>query len=172
MRPTSNRVREALFDIVGVRVQGSRFMDSFAGTGAVGIEALSRGAASCLFIETDSRLVRCIRENLASCGLEESAEVVQGSLPSCLMSLPEGLLFDLVFLDPPYESLHPTQILEEVDWKRWLSPGGWLIVEHATRRAQELRASGLQQARTVRYGDSSLSFFESAGEVPSFAKKV
>src|SRR5215470_10186939 len=117
MRPTSNRVREALFDILGRRVQGSRFLDLFAGTGAVGIEALSRGASRCLFIETDSSLGRCIRENLAICGLEGSAEVVQGSLPSCLLSLSGGSQFDFVFLDPPYEGLHARRLLEEVDWR-------------------------------------------------------
>jgi len=171
LRPTSNRVREALFDILGDKVRGSRFLDLFAGTGAVGIEALSRGASECRFIESEPRHARLIRENLRFCRLEESAEIMQGILPSCLSAPGEERSFDLVFVDPPYETSDAERLLKEIVWERWLATGAWLILEHPARRSPAAHAGSLRHLRTVRYGDSALSFFSREGALAG-AKKV
>src|SRR2546422_6504978 len=98
-RPTSDRLRETLFDVLGAQVEGAVFLDAYAGTGAVGIEALSRGAARAVFIEKSKNAARVLRENLASLGVEGRALVV---VAATLSSIAEQTV-DIVFLDPPYE---------------------------------------------------------------------
>ena len=162
LRPTANRVREALFDILGEKIRGARFLDLYAGTGAVGIEALSRGAASCLFVEEDPRNVRVIRANLRACDLEESAEVYQGRLPSCLSYLARETPVDLAFVDPPYESHGAHRVLSEKGFGSLLRAGAWVVVEHWKSTVLPAQLTSLKHLRTVRYGDTELSFFENA----------
>jgi 16S rRNA (guanine(966)-N(2))-methyltransferase RsmD len=160
LRPTANRVREALFDILGQRVESANVLDLFAGTGAVGIEALSRGAAACLFVEADSRNIMVIRDNLRVCGLEAMAEVYRGNLPGCLSLLKRSRLVDLAFIDPPYDSQQASLLLSEPDLQGLLRAGAWVVLEH--RKSQQPPANSMEHLRTVRYGDTALSFFESA----------
>ena len=98
-RPTPDRLRETLFNILAPRIVGAVFVDAYAGTGAVGIEALSRGAARCVFVESGRRAVEAIRENLHALGIEERASVVAGKVVAAL----GWLQADIVFMDPPYE---------------------------------------------------------------------
>src|SRR5271169_6237061 len=98
-RPTPDRLREALFDILGLRVEGAVFLDAYAGTGAVGIEAISRGAARAIFIERSGAAERVLRENLASLGIEDRALVALGAAASLIPRYKAGI----VFLDPPYD---------------------------------------------------------------------
>lgn len=102
-RPTTDKYKETLFNILQPRIGGCRFLDLFAGSGAIGIEALSRGAASCVFVENSRRAISCIRQNLAHTHLEENAVVMQSDVMAALGRLErEKHSFDIVFLDPPY----------------------------------------------------------------------
>src|SRR5215212_4766062 len=104
LRPTSDKLRETLFNILAPRIEGSRVLDGFAGTGAIGIEALSRGAAHVTFVEKDRRAVALIQANLAVCGVEAVYNIEQDEVAAALRH--GGTTFDLILLDPPYE-LHP-----------------------------------------------------------------
>ena len=165
LRPTSNRVRKALFDILGERVPSHRFLDLFAGTGAVGIEALSRGASCCVFVEEDPGAARIIRENLRKCKLLESAEVLVGRLPQALSPLEaRGESFDLVFTDPPYDKAVLDAVLRRLGRGSLIEQGSWVVVEHrkSFRAAEE--AGSLSLTRTLRYGDTSLSCYQRSAE--------
>lgn len=172
LRPTANRVREALFDILGERVRSARFLDLFAGTGAVGIEALSRGAACCLFVEESFNNVRVIRENLRVCQFEGSAEIHQGSLPGCLPSLERTGRFDLAFVDPPYEDTDVQLVLNELGLGGLLRVGAGVILEHRKSTGVPAQAGFTRHRRTVRYGDTALSFFEIVNAEGSNAERV
>lgn len=172
LRPTANRVREALFDILGERVRNARFLDLFAGTGAVGIEALSRGAARCFFVEENPRCVRVIRSNLQVCHLESAAEVYQGSLPSGLSLLHSKSLVDLAFVDPPYGAPTGDLVLEELGLGGLLRDGAWVILEHRKSTQARAQVGSLRHLRTVRYGDTVLSFFERTQPHASSAERV
>jgi len=104
LRPTSDMLRETLFNILGPRVEGSRFLDLFAGTGALGIEAISRGAISAVFVENHPAAVRLIRENLASLEINVEARIIASSVSPALEKLQKegAAVFDFIFLDPPY----------------------------------------------------------------------
>ncbi len=157
IRPTSDRVREALFDIVGKRIAGARFLDACAGTGAVGIEALSRGARQVVFVERDPRAVRRIRENLER-GPWEGRQRIEGSdLKRAVATMRErGDLFQIIYLDPPYEHPAPAGVIAGV--AALLAPRGVLVIEHRAARAPELSgAHGLRPGRTYRYGDTALT---------------
>jgi len=148
-------VREALFDILGARVHGSRFLDAYAGTGAVGCEALSRGAARVVFLERQRGALRLIRANLGIAAWSGSWEVIEEEASASLRDL--GRLearFDVVFLDPPYDEPSLPGALRLAG--RLLDAGGLLILEHRSG-ATVLPAPGLLAGRTYRYGDTSLS---------------
>lgn len=155
LRPTSDRVRETLFAILTPWLAGARVLDVCAGTGAVGIEALSRGAAHVTFIERDVRAVRLMTRNLAACGLAGGYTMVHAPALDALGDAVE--LFDLVFVDPPYEGADLGAIVELA--AGCVAPGGRLVVEHARRRAVAPSAGGLRRVREVRCGDTMLSFF-------------
>jgi 16S rRNA (guanine966-N2)-methyltransferase len=103
-RPSSDRLRETLFNVLAPRIEGARFLDLYAGSGAVGIEALSRGAAEVVFVERAAPALKVLRANLARLGLHESVRTVAGSVAGFLRSAEEGAGFNVVFLDPPYDA--------------------------------------------------------------------
>ena len=155
IRPTADRVREALFDILGARVRGSRFLDAYAGTGAVGCEALSRGAARVVFLERQRGALRLIRANLGLGPWSGSSDVLEGEVSASLRDLGRfGTRFDIVFLDPPYDEPTLPGALDLA--ARLLEAGGLLILEHRSAAAVP-PAAGLVPSRTYRYGDTSLS---------------
>ncbi len=155
LRPTSDKLRETLFNIVGARINDARVLDGYAGTGAVGIEALSRGAADVSFIETDSRAAALIKANLELCGVERGYTIHRGDVASVLRRLPAGAAFDLILLDPPYDAATVMQALEAA--AAVLSPDGLVVLERATRREPEIPAA-LTRVRDVKSGDSTLTF--------------
>ena len=155
LRPTSDKLRETLFNIVAARVDGARVLDGYAGAGAVGIEALSRGAAHVDFIELDRRAVTLIEANLALCGLQRGYTIHPGDVASVLRRLPAGAAFDLILLDPPYDAGAVTQSLEAA--AAVLSHDGLLVLERATRREPEIPGA-LTRVRDVTSGDSTLTF--------------
>jgi 16S rRNA (guanine(966)-N(2))-methyltransferase RsmD len=151
-RPTPDRLRETLFDILGPRIAGATFLDAYAGTGAVGMEALSRGAAHASFLERNRAALEAIRQNLASLGLEPRATVVAGPV---LLTLPKHHA-DIVFLDPPYnlerEYAAVLELLSE-------SPPLIAVVQHSSRQALADVHGVLRRTRIVRHGDNALSFY-------------
>jgi 16S rRNA (guanine(966)-N(2))-methyltransferase RsmD len=161
LRPTSDRLRETLFNVLGPVCEGARFLDLCAGTGAVGIEALSRGAAHVTFVDADRRACALVGENLRGCGVIEGYTIVQ----SALDALPARLdgAFDVTFMDPPYDERRVEAWVAHA--ARTLVPGGLLVVEHASRRRLG-PAAGLVAVRTLRAGDSSLAFYRSAPGAP------
>ena len=148
-------LRETLFNVWALRVEGARVLDSYAGTGAVGIEALSRGATEVVFVERDRRAVALIEANLAACGIERGYTIHCGDVASVLRRLPQDATFDLVFLDPPYEADSVTQALEAVAAR--LAEAGVAVLERATRLEPHL-PSGFERIRDVTAGDSTLTF--------------
>jgi 16S rRNA (guanine(966)-N(2))-methyltransferase RsmD len=163
-------VREALYDILGAGIPGSRVLDLFAGTGAVGLEALSRGAAECLFIESAPDAAALIRANLKTCRFEERGEVSCGSLPDALEGLDGRRNFDFIFLDPPYEGSLGLQVLERLGAGRLLVAGGRVAFEHRKSVLVPAAFARLRHQRTVRYGDSEISFFAVADGPKETAK--
>ena len=152
LRPTSDRLRESLFNVLAGSVAGARVLDAFAGTGAIGIEALSRGAAHVTFVEQDPRALDLIGANLTRCGVTGGytilrADVATGRLPA---------LFDLIFLDPPYVMAPDEAVAAGAGM---MAPGGRLVIEHARRSVPAASVAGLARTRTLTAGDSALSFY-------------
>lgn len=159
LRPTSDRLRETLFNVLASDVPGARVLDVFAGTGAVGLEALSRGAAAVTFVEQDRRAVALIRQNLVRCAVSEGCAIVAREAAEALRS--DRLdLFDIVFLDPPYTS--PARDAVMLQAAAHVAADGVLVLEHAHRQAPPQSIAGLALTRTLRQGDSSLAFYRSA----------
>lgn len=155
LRPTSDKLRETLFNILAPRIEGARVLDGFAGTGAVGIEALSRGASHVTFVERDPRAVALIEANLALCGIAADYNVHRGDVLAALRN--RGAAFDVILLDPPYD-LHPVSPTLEAA-AACLSAGGLLVLERATRREPDIPPT-LTRVRDVKSGDSTLTFVE------------
>jgi 16S rRNA (guanine(966)-N(2))-methyltransferase RsmD len=168
LRPTGDKLRETLFNILGPTVENSVFVDIYAGTGAVGIEALSRGAAEVYFIEKHAGAANLIRRNLESLGIRDSATLLAVDASRALQTLSRPkfgrpLLADFVFLDPPYAEVHEYEaILEFLDSSPLLSPTGLVIVEHRKRFALPGLLEQLECVRLVEQGDAALSFFRFA----------
>ena len=153
VRPTPDRLREALFNVLAPRIQGAIFADAYAGTGAVGIEALSRGAARAIFVEQDRRALNLIRANLRSLGLEDRAQVLQGRA----IALLPAIRADIVFLDPPYRLEREYAAAMEL---LSVKPLPLVLVQHDIRQKLAAGYGGLHRMRQLRQGDNVLSFYE------------
>lgn len=140
-RPTADRVRETLFNMLASRIgtfAGLRIADLYAGSGALGLEALSRGVAFACFVEHDARAIAAIRANIAALGATEQVEVLVRSASS----LPSSHSFDLIFADPPYAPNSGSQVVEEVLRAGWAAPGTWIAIE--TQRGEAVNPKSLQ----------------------------
>lgn len=161
-RPTSDRLRETLFNILAPRVEGCRFMDLYAGTGAVGIEALSRGAAHVWFAEKAAPAVAAIRANLAALKIERGFTLEERGVAALLAKLSGPA--DLVYIDPPYEAeaeySATLNFFGSERAQQTLSPGALVIAEHSSRDRLAERYGSLMHERLVKQGDAALSFFE------------
>ena len=165
LRPTSDRLRETLFNVLGPSVHGSRFLDLFAGTGAVGIEAISRGAVQAVFIENHPHAAALIRRNLESLGIRSGVKVLSEDTLTGLATLASKhgsgeAGFDFVFVDPPYAAeLEYHRVLAFLGSGSILAAGATVIVEH--RRTAELptQVGELQRTRILRQGDAALTFY-------------
>jgi 16S rRNA (guanine(966)-N(2))-methyltransferase RsmD len=156
LRPTSDRLRETLFNVIAARMAGARVVDAYAGTGAVGIEALSRGAAHVTFVERDARAIKLIERNLGRCGVRERYAIIRAGFADAEPRL-RGEPLDIIFLDPPYGAAELAEAL--VAASRLAGPGTLVIVEHARRDAAPAEAGGLVRIRDLTSGDSALAFY-------------
>lgn len=155
VRPTPDRLREALFNVLAPRISGVTFLDAYGGTGAVGIEAVSRGAERAIFIEKTRGAAELIEQNAASLGIGDRCRVMRGSVQLLLPRHPA----DIVFLDPPYD--------QEKEYETALgilgdNPPGLVIAQHASRQSLPETCGKLRRSRVLRQGDNSLSFYEPA----------
>lgn len=157
LRPTSDRVKETLFNLLAERVAGARVLDGFAGSGALGIEALSRGAQHVVFVEADRRAADLIARNLADLAIEDGYVMMRASLGEALQRLPVTQRFELVLLDPPYEHADLESILSSVAGR--MVPEGVIVLEHARRRAAPERAGPAKRMREIVVGHSALTLY-------------
>ena len=155
LRPTSDKMRETLFNILGPRVTGARLLDGFAGTGAIGIEALSRGAAHVTFVDRDRRATALIATNLTALSVGEGYTIQDGDVVSVLKRMPDNARFDVIVLDPPYDAAAVRDALDAAADR--LADDGLLVLERATRREPDVSAR-LTRVRDVKSGDSTLTF--------------
>ena len=154
VRPTPDRMRESLFSILAPRISGAIFADLYAGTGAVGIEALSRGAERAIFVEQNHAAAEVIRANLKVLGAENRARIWQGRAVSIIPKIERA---DIAFLDPPYplEQEYERSLMALAD-----EPPGLVIVQHSSRFALGEEYGVLKRVRVLKQGDNTLSFFE------------
>jgi 16S rRNA (guanine966-N2)-methyltransferase len=160
-RPTSDRLRETLFNVVAPSVPDSVWLDLFAGSGAIGIEALSRGARSVTFVESSSNAARTIRKNLHNLEIEEGFEVIEREAAVGLRMLDsQALVYDFCFLDPPYRKMGDyEQILGFLSQSRLLKPESLVIAEHDKHFDPGDEFGSLRRQRVLRQGDAVLSFY-------------
>ncbi len=158
IRPTIDRVREAVFSIIAPHVSGARVLDLFAGTGAFGLEALSRGAGQAVFVDQSRDALRIIRANIATCGAEDLALVIGAPVRTAVERLAgAGDSFDLIFMDPPYGKGHIERILPHLG--AVARPDALVIGEHHVKDTLPASLEGWSRTDQRRYGDTSISFF-------------
>jgi len=165
-RPTSDRLRETLFNVLAPRISGAMFLDLYAGSGAVGMEALSRGAASVTFVERAAAALKVLRANLDRLGIETEARVrtesVGAFLRSSAESAPKPERYEVVFLDPPYDAAKEyaaTLGLLGGTASHILAEGALVVAEHRRNESLEENYGSLKRTRVLRQGDAALSFF-------------
>src|SRR5712691_6379826 len=159
VRPTSGRVRQALFNMLRGLVQNAIFIDLFAGTGSVGLEALSHGASQVYLVEHDRRALRTLQANIHRCDMVGRATIVAAPLPQALQQLPVLLQADMLFLDPPYASDLAEVTLATLVERRILAAHGVLIWQHIARRAIPHTVLDLPLWKSRRYGNTQLSLY-------------
>jgi 16S rRNA (guanine966-N2)-methyltransferase len=156
LRPMSDKLRETLFNVLGPRVVGARFLDGYAGTGAVGIEALSRGASHVTFVDSDRRATELVEANVRHCGLEEGYAIIRVQFADVGPRL-EGKAFDIISLTPPYGAAEMATALTTT--AGFASADALVIIEHAKRDPPPAQAGALALTRDLLSGDSGLAFY-------------
>ncbi|HEV2198962.1 MAG TPA: 16S rRNA (guanine(966)-N(2))-methyltransferase RsmD [Bryobacteraceae bacterium] len=156
-RPTPDRLRESLFNILAPRIPGAVFVDLYAGTGAVGIEALSRGASKALFVERGRTALQAIRENVRALGVADRAEIRPGRVTAMLDRVIDQTGAGIVFLDPPYDRETEYELVLE---KLAENPPALVIAQHSARLVLKEAYGPLRRTRVVKQGDNALSVYE------------
>lgn len=160
LRPTSSKVREAIFDILRDRIIGSTFVDLYAGSGGVGIEALSRGAGCTVFVETNPLRIKVIEQLIDEFGFKDRARVIRSRAYDFLeKEAKKRGSFDIIFLDPPYQSEELMKVLPLIGKARLLKPDGLIIAEHFSKKTLPEEIEGLRMVKSYRYGDTSLTLY-------------
>jgi 16S rRNA (guanine966-N2)-methyltransferase len=161
LRPTSDQMRETLFDVLGPNVRDSRFLDAYAGSGAVGLEALSRGAKEVVFVEYHRAAIGLIRKNLAALKMEDGFYLMNTKMLTAIERLDEeGSSFDFIFLDPPYsEAREYHHVLRQLGRSRLVTPTTFVIAEHSRHYFLEEKYNRLERTRRIRHGDTQLTFY-------------
>ena len=166
LRPTADRVRESVFGALGERVMGARFLDLYAGAGTVGLEALSRGAAEATFLESHRPAGQVIEENARRCGFEGRARVIIAPVARGLARLRrEAAVFDLVFVDPPYERGEPGGAMARLgQWPRMVAEGGVLVCQHSRHEEVGEQIGAFERMRRMRFGETVVDFYQQGGQ--------
>ncbi len=163
IRPTTDRARETLFNIVRDRVPGSVWLDLFTGSGAVGIEAISRGARYVIFNDRNRESTKLVRKNLARCRVEEGVEIHQEDSFTLLRNLRPPSSVDFVFLDPPYKFKRRAKLLERLAAMPWMCPESTIVLEVFKKTPRPETVPQVSWTRTVRVGDNKLLFYALPG---------
>ena len=165
-RPTGARLRQSLFDILAPELPGCRFLDAFAGSGAIGLEALSRGASRVVMVDASAPAIAAIRENVAALATAGGdVQVIRQDARVALAALADtGVRFDVVYLDPPYDSQLYEEVLEVVSTMGLLQQGGVVVAEHFHKRVLPETIGRLARSRSVRVGDHRLTFYRGRGQ--------
>jgi 16S rRNA (guanine966-N2)-methyltransferase len=160
IRPTADRVRETLFNILGQSLEGLRALDLYAGTGALGLEAVSRGAAHAVLVDQDKEALALCRGNTQALGFAAQVEVLALPVARAVEQLGKrGTPFDLIFADPPYAARAVEGVLELVAGAKLLAPGGQVLVEHDKREPAPESHAGFSRVDQRKFGDTLVSFF-------------
>lgn len=160
LRPTSDRLRETLFNILGPEIEDSLFVDVCAGTGAMGIEALSRGAREAIFIEADARAAKLVRQNLESLKIGGGQLMEADAVAGLKRLSARRAMADFIYVDPPYEKTQEHwRILEYLDASHLIAPRGLVLVEHHWKTSLPERFNRLERGRMVEQGETMVSFY-------------
>jgi 16S rRNA (guanine(966)-N(2))-methyltransferase RsmD len=171
VRPTADRVKESLFNILGSRLPGSIFADLYAGTGGVGIEALSRGAGKVVFVEKNPPVARILMENIALTGLQAGAELITRDVEAALKILSrQHITFDIIFADPPYRQGQADRVLNILSKVPVLRKNGILVLEIAANENIHEKAGVFTMWRREKYGDTALVFYKPDTEEDMFCE--
>ncbi|MDD6920283.1 MAG: 16S rRNA (guanine(966)-N(2))-methyltransferase RsmD [Eubacteriales bacterium] len=157
-RPTSDKVKEALFSILQMDIDGAVFCDVFAGSGGIGIEALSRGAQECYFIEASNEACKLLSGNIKKCEIEEPYQVLKGDFRAGLNRI--GKKIDILFMDPPYENDLEIEALEIIASEEIMSENGIIVVEHSNHTVLPEEIGRFSKYKSKKYGKIALSFYE------------
>lgn len=155
-RPTTDRVKEAVFSIIQFQIEGRKFLDLYAGSGAMGIEALSRGAKEAVFVDTNKKAIQIIKDNLENTGLTKNAKVL--NLDADIFLSCEAGQFDLAYLDPPYYSGELQRVLSKLI--SCMNKGGIVLCEHAKEEQTPQEVDGFMKTKTYTYGKIAVSKYE------------
>jgi len=170
IRPTSDKVREALFEILKNCIEGSNFLDLYSGSGAIGIEAFSRGAKSVAFVDNNFRCIEVLKDNLAKCGISDLSTIYiynREALSALKLFEKKGFLFDIIFLDPPYYKDMARNTLIAISKCDILRRNAIVILETYKKENLDEEAGFLKKFRSYRYGDTKLEFFRNKNEKDS-----
>lgn len=164
-RPTTDRVKEAVFSLLGPNLQDAKVLDLFAGSGALGIEAISRGAAAAVFVDNSSRAVKVIKKNVESCGFQEEATTYRLNAQQALNKMKaEGRVFDLIFLDPPYNISNYDEIIQKIQDNGLLEKDARIVVEHDYKLSLPSEIGMLSLIKDNKYGDIRISIYQAEGK--------
>lgn len=165
VRPTGDRVKESIFNIIKSSVMSADVLDLFAGTGNLGLEALSRGANSAVFVDSASSSLSVVKENALHTCLAERAEFIKSDAVKAIDRLFDtGRTFDLIFCDPPYNKGYVAAILDKLNGKSLLRAGGLLVLEHTKREPVTVTTKVLTMVRQEKYGETTVTFFTTKDE--------
>lgn len=172
-RPTSQRAREALFSILGAHIQNATMVDLFAGTGAVGLEALSRGAARVLFVEQEPQAGASIQHTLSQFKISSSGRVL---VSDASLAIQNSILvgwrpFDVIFLDPPYRLPNIPELLRQIEEADLIAPTGRVIYEHFHKTTPPYSIGEWTFIRTARYGDTGFTFYQPSSQTPEESER-
>jgi len=161
VRPTSDRVKESVFNILSDQVYDAVVLDLFAGTGNLGLEALSRGAKQAVFVDSSYTSMSFIKENAARTKLSESAQFIKSDVLAAIEKFASGgRVFDIIFCDPPYNHGFVEKVLRSIDKSQLLAPGGMIVIEHSKHELVPTDLVHLVTRRTERYGETLVSFVQ------------
>ena len=160
LRPTSSKVRESIFNILQIEIDQALFLDLYAGTGAVGLEALSRGAEKVFFVENNRVRAKAVMDYIHKLGLDDRASVYQEEAEAFLKrAMRTGLKFDIIFADPPYMSGEIDKVLPNIGEYNMLKEDGCILVEHSSKTALSENIQNIKPAKKYRYGDTMITLY-------------